>query len=263
MTAVTVQDLDNAQADTITLAEVANSKAGGVAGGSPIQEVTTRLGSTINSVQGQLAKLGFQIPAVDWVAGTSVTSNIQVYRFPAGTGDFYVAKVPVPFTTGVSFITSNWQPLTVATADNIVDTFAGNGIQTEFILSETPSGIDNLQVYVGGIFQSPSLYILLDDKVTFTTPPPSGISDNVVIITSKNVTVSESFAADAEASAVAAAASAAASASSAEDSAADAVLTAADVIIVTGLVGAAGSGTIVNLGRRFTGTASFIGGRRF
>lgn len=254
MTTVTVQDLDNAQADTVTLAEIANSRAGGVAGGSPIEEATTRLGSTVNTVQGQLAKLGFQIPAVDWTASTSVTSNIQVYRFPAGTGDFYVAKVPVPFTTGVSFTTSNWQPLTVATADNIVDTFAGDGIETEFTLSETPSGVDNLQAYVNGVFQSPSLYTLINDKVTFTTPPTSGISDNVVIIISKNVTVSESFAADAAASAAAAAIS--------EDNAdADATQTGSDLADVTALLGASGSGGVENGGRLTTGSSTKDGGR--
>lgn len=256
MTAITVEDLDNAQIDVTLLAEVATSRLGGVSIGSPIDEATTRLGDSINTVQGQLAKLGFKIPAVNWMASTSVISNIQVYRFPAGTGDFYVAKVPVPFVTGVSFTTSNWQPLAVATADSIVDTFAGNGIQTDFALSETPSGVDNIQAFVNGIFQSPSLYVLLDETVTFTTAPPSGISDNVVIITSKNVTVSESFAADA-------AASAAAAAISETNAAADAASTAADVIEVTGLVGSAGSGTVMNLGRRFTGSASFIGGRRF
>ncbi len=254
--ALTVQDLDNGQIDVTTLAEIANSRIGGVASGTPIDVTVTRLGSTINTVQGQLSKLGFQIPAIDWTAITSVTSNIQVYRFPAGTGDFYVAKVPVPFTTGISFTTANWQPLTVATADSIVDTFAGDGIETDFTLSEIPSGDDNLQIFVDGVYNSPSLWSLLVDTVTFTTPPPSGISDNVVIITSKNVTVSESFAADAEASAAEAAISAA-------DAEADAIQTGLDRTAVTGLVGSAGSGTVMNLGRRFTGTASFIGGRRF
>jgi len=254
--ALTVQDLDNAQTDAITLAEIANSRIEGEVSGAPIDEATTRLGSTINTVQGQLSKLGFQIPAIDWTAITSVTSNIQVYRFPAGTGDFYVAKVPVPFTTGSSFTTANWQPLAVATADSIVDTFAGDGIETNFTLSEIPSGDDNLQIFVDGVYNSPSLWSLLVDTVTFTTPPPSGISDNVVIITSKNVTVSESFAADAEASAAEAAISAA-------EASADAIQTGLDRTAVTGLVGSAGSGTVMNLGRRFTGTASFIGGRRF
>ncbi len=253
---LTVQDLDNGQIDVTTLAEIANSRVGGIVSGASINETVTRLGSTINTVQGQLSKLGFQIPAIDWTASTSVTSNIQVYRFPAGTGDFYVAKVPVPFTTGISFTTANWQPLVVATADNIVDTFAGDGIETDFTLSEIPSGDDNLQIFVDGVYNSPSLWSLLVDIVTFTTPPPSGISDNVVIITNKNVTVSESFAADAEASAAEAAISAA-------EAEADAIQTGLDRIAVTGLVGSAGSGTVMNLGRRFTGTASFIGGRRF
>ncbi len=250
---ITVADLNNAAVDTNTLAEVANSRVGG--DGASISETTTRFGDTVNTVQGQLAKLGFQIPAIDWTAITSVSSNIQVYRFPAGTGDFYVAKVPVPFTTGASFTTSNWQPLTVATADNIVDVFAGDGIQTEFTLSEIPSGEDNLQVFVDGVFKSPSLYTLVDDKVTFVTPPPSGISDNVVIITSKNVTVSESFAADAEASAAEAAISAA-------SAAADAVQTGSDLADITALLGATGTGAVIDFGDRITGTSIFDYGFR-
>ena len=272
--AITIQDMDNAQLDAITLAEVSNSRLGGVAGGSHIQEATTRLGDTINTVQGQLAKLGFQIPPVDWIASTLVTSNIQVYRFPAVTGDFYVAKVPVPFTTGISFIVTNWQPLSVATADSIVDTFAGNGVLIDFTLSALPSDIVNLQVFVDGVFQSPSLYTLLDDVVTFITPPPVGISDNVVIITSKNVSVEESIAAisalaaaasalEAANSAIEAANSAIAAAASALSADLDATQTAADVIVVTGLVGSAGEGAVMNLGRRFTGSSSYIGGRRF
>ena len=255
MTAVTVQDLNNAQTDTITLSEVANSRAGGVATGSPIQETTTRLGSTINTVQGQLAKLGFQIPAVNWMASTSVTSNIQVYRYPAGTGDFYVAKLPVPFTSGASFTPSNWQPLVVATADNIVDTFAGNGILTLFTLSEEPNSKDNLLTFVNGVFQSPSLFTLVNSDVTFITPPPSGIADNVVFIISKNVTTSESFAADAEASAIA-------SAASAGEAAADAIQTGSDLAEVTALLGASGSDAVINLGDRTTGSAMFDYGNR-
>ena len=255
MPAVTVQDLNDAQIDTTLLAEVANSRSGGIPGGSPIQEATTRLGSTINTVQGQLAKLGFQIPAIDWTASTSITSNVQVYRFPGGTGDFYVAKVPVPFTTGTSFIPSDWQPLVVATADNIVDTFAGNGILTLFTLSEEPSSKDNLLTFVNGVFQSPSLFTLVNYDVTFITPPPSGIADNVVFIISKNVTTSESFAADAEASAVAAAISEA-------NAAADAVQTSSDLAEVTALLGASGSDAVINLGDRTTGSAMFNYGNR-
>lgn len=255
MTGVTVQDLNNAQVDTVTLAEVVNSRSGGIATGSPIQETTTRLGSTVSTVQGQLAKLGFQIPAIDWTSSTEVTNNIQVYRFPAGTGDFYVAKVPVPFVSGTSFIPSNWQPLVVSTADNIVDTFAGNGILTLFTLSEEPTSKDNLLTFVDGVFQSPSLFTLVNFDVIFITPPPSGITDNVVFIISKNVTTSESFAADAEASAVAAAASAA----NAEE---DAIQTSSDLAEVTALLGASGSDAVINLGDRTTGSAMFNYGNR-
>lgn len=204
MTAITLQDMDNAQLDAITLAEVANSRVGGMPGGSHIQEATTRLGDTINTVQGQLANLGFQIPAIDWTASTSVTSNIQVYRFPAVVGNFYVAKVPVPFTTGVSFTIANWQPLVVGTADSVVDTFSGDGIKTDFILSENPPGKENMLVYADGVYQSPSLWSLSVDTVSITIPPPAGISDNVVIITTRNASASETAAAEAEISAAAA-----------------------------------------------------------
>lgn len=166
MTAITVQDLDNAQVDAITLAEVANSRSGGVAGGPPIIETVTRLGDTINTVQGQLASLGFVIPAIDWMATTSVTSNIQVYRYPPVSGDFYVAKVPVPFVTGGIFTPSNWQPLASASSispvDNIValraititppdnqlrtilgHTFVGDGGGGDFYWSSASTETDN------------------------------------------------------------------------------------------------------------------------
>jgi len=106
---ITVEDLDNAKIDATTLAEVSNSREGGLSTGAPINSTVTRAGDTINTVQGQLANLGFQIPAIDWTATTSITSNVQVYRFPIITGDLYVAKVPVPFVTGGTFTPSNWQ----------------------------------------------------------------------------------------------------------------------------------------------------------
>lgn len=252
--AITVTDLNNAKTDADTLAEVVNSRVGGVAGGAAIQETTTRAGDTINTVQGQLSKMGFTIPDIDWSAATEVTDNTQVYRFPAGTGDFYVAKVPVPFTTGASFTPSNWQPLVVLTADNIVDTFAGDGIETEFTLSDIPANDDNLQVVVDGVFKSPSLWSLADDVVTITTPPPAGISDNIVITTFKNVTPSENSAADAAASAVAAAASETAAA-------ADAVQTGSDLADVTALLGASGSDMVLDGGRYTTGSGTLNGGR--
>ena len=109
MTAITVQDLDNAQLDAITLAEVSNSRVGGVSTGLPINEATTRLGDVTKTVQGQLAELRFKVPTIDWTALTEVISNVQVYEFPVSSNEYYVAKVPVPFTTGASFTPSNWQ----------------------------------------------------------------------------------------------------------------------------------------------------------
>jgi len=58
-----------------------------------------------------------------------------------------------------------------------IDTFEGDGVETIFTMSETPTSINQIFVFVGGVHQSPALgvnqsYVISIDTLTFLTPPP-------------------------------------------------------------------------------------------
>jgi len=79
MTGVTLQDMENARLDTITLAEIANSREGGVFGGNPITETETRLGDTIKTAQGQINNIGFTANNVNALRAFTVVPYDVVY----------------------------------------------------------------------------------------------------------------------------------------------------------------------------------------
>ena len=55
-------------------------------------------------------------------------------------------------------------------------TNTGDGVITEFNLSQTPGSVNSIIAYLDGIIQPPTAYALLTspDKIQFTTAPPSG-----------------------------------------------------------------------------------------
>ncbi|MEN9417123.1 MAG: hypothetical protein RI988_743 [Pseudomonadota bacterium] len=57
------------------------------------------------------------------------------------------------------------------------DTFTGNGVQTQFTLSDSPAALANLDVSVGGITQLPTLGYTWTSgtTLTFTSAPPNGV----------------------------------------------------------------------------------------
>lgn len=120
---ITTQQLTDASLDAVTLGEVATSRAGAVAGGAQIDTVTNRFGDVTDSVLGRLKKLGyiFTDPIPDWSAGALITEQTRVYRYPATTGDLYVPKKQVPFTTDPTFNAGNWQIVQGATVDQVED----------------------------------------------------------------------------------------------------------------------------------------------
>ena len=105
---VTTSQLEGAALDTVTIAEVATSRAGGVPSGGIVSSTKTRFGDQVDTLVGRLNKLGTKTPPIDWSAGAEVTDQVQAYRYPAGTGDIYIPKIAVPFTTSPAFDPENW-----------------------------------------------------------------------------------------------------------------------------------------------------------
>lgn len=84
-------------------------------------------------------------------------------------------------------------------SDNTVDSFTGNGVQTDFTLSKTPANNQNILVTIDGVVQYPSdattarAYALYENVLTFVGAPGNGTAIQVRHIgfagaTSSNVT---------------------------------------------------------------------------
>ena len=73
-----------------------------------------------------------------------------------------------------------------------VETFQGDGVTRDFVLSNTPSTIDNTQVYISGLYQQKgSSYTLIDDNtIRFVGAPP--IDDDIEVVIATSVTYESS-----------------------------------------------------------------------
>jgi hypothetical protein len=67
--------------------------------------------------------------------------------------------------------------------DIVVDEFTGDGSTLTFSLSVTVSGVNQVLVFVGNIYQQPSTYTITGggDDITFTEAPPEDASINVIL----------------------------------------------------------------------------------
>lgn len=77
---------------------------------------------------------------------------------------------PTSLATIVAFGTAN------------ADKFSGNGVTTQFVLSATPGALNNLDVSIGGVTQTPGADYTWTSgtTITFTTAPPAG-TDNILV----------------------------------------------------------------------------------
>ena len=64
----------------------------------------------------------------------------------------------------------------------VVDTFTGNGSTTTFTMSQQVSVATQIIVFVGSIYQEPTLAYTVDGgyDITFTSAPPNGVPINVI-----------------------------------------------------------------------------------
>jgi hypothetical protein len=63
-----------------------------------------------------------------------------------------------------------------------VDSFTGDGSTTVFTMSDPVSDAQNITVFVGSIYQQPTITYTVDGgyDITFTSAPPDGVPINVI-----------------------------------------------------------------------------------
>ena len=106
-----------------------------------------------------------------WQFNLDGTTQFPNYKFPSASG----SDEQVLVSDGIGNL--YWNTVTTFSTST-VDVFSGDGIETEFILSQVPISINFTDVSVSGIQQTPNVnYLLAEDTIIFTSPPPSGANN--------------------------------------------------------------------------------------
>lgn len=74
------------------------------------------------------------------------------------------------------------------TTSRTTQNLSGDGVQTVFTLSPAATSGASTDVYITGVHQDPGNYTVSGSSITFTTPPPSG-TDNILVVVSEEVPI--------------------------------------------------------------------------
>lgn len=145
----------------------------------------------------EIADLDLDSP---WALGIKKTDSsgnaITVNRAGTDTVDGETLKTLGSPDAGATFIPDTdptldeWTSTVfgAATASMNIDTFSGNGVNTEFTLTRAPGQEENTWVYISGVYQQKGTYSVSGTTLTFGTAPASG-TDNIEVITGSTVSV--------------------------------------------------------------------------
>jgi hypothetical protein len=128
----------------------------------------------------------FNGDSIRWMTGSGAPDGNVV----AGVGSLYTDNTANPGAT-ILWIkesgsgSTGWSPNARPDA-MFVETFGGDGVNTDFILNNTPPSINNTQVYLSGVYQQKGIsYTLVDDNtIRFGEAPAKDFTVEVVIASS-------------------------------------------------------------------------------
>jgi hypothetical protein len=84
------------------------------------------------------------------------------------------------------FFGSSWnQVAKIGSVAIVVDEFTGDGVTTEFTMSQAESSESAVLVSIGGVYQQPTTNYTVDGSttITFTSPPPApGVNPNKIVV---------------------------------------------------------------------------------
>lgn len=73
----------------------------------------------------------------------------------------------------------------IGTVQLVTDTFTGDGATTNFIMSQIESDANAIAVFIGGVYQQPTINYTVNGttQISFTSPPPApGVNPNTIIV---------------------------------------------------------------------------------
>lgn len=166
MTAITVEDLDNAKLDVDLIAAVATSTEA---------TAVDRLGNMKLTVAGAMQALAAINPRGAWVTATAYAIK-DVF---SDSGLVYITVRAHTSTTVAADLAAGKIALYQAAITQDIYTFTGGvdftaGFTTSLTLPRAPGSEGNLIVHFDGAFQGPEEWNVSGTTVTFTNPIPTG-----------------------------------------------------------------------------------------
>lgn len=64
----------------------------------------------------------------------------------------------------------------------VIDVFSGDGLETDFTLSESIDSVNKLDIHIGGIYQEKASYSVAGTTLSFSEAPPAGTNNIEVIV---------------------------------------------------------------------------------
>jgi len=84
------------------------------------------------------------------------------------------------------FFAGVWNQVAKIGSVNItVDEFTGDGVQTQFTMTQIETSANAVLVSIGGVYQQPGINYTVNGTttITFTSPPPApGVSPNKIVV---------------------------------------------------------------------------------
>lgn len=128
-----------------------------------------------------------------YLKNTQLEGGSYAIQLPLGSNSI---GPDVPVNGQIRFNTSNnrvelffagvWnQVAKIGTVAIVVDEFTGDGVQTQFTMSQAESSESAVLVSIGGVYQQPTTNYTVDGSttITFTSPPPApGVNPNKIVV---------------------------------------------------------------------------------
>lgn len=128
-----------------------------------------------------------------YLKNTQLEGGSYAVQLPLGSNS---VGPDVPQNGQIRFNTSNsrvelffsgvWnQVAKIGTVNIVVDEFTGDGITTQFTMSQAESSDNAILVSIGGVYQQPTTNYTTNGTttITFTSPPPApGVNPNKIVV---------------------------------------------------------------------------------
>ena len=121
-------------------------------------------------------------------AGAKAGSSVPL-QLDAATGTD--SAVNLTEGTGITLTQTSATEVTIASAAGVTmtkDQFTGNNSTTAFTLSVTPTGADNLNIFISGVYQNSldssgtANYTVAGTTLTFATAPPTTAANGIEVV---------------------------------------------------------------------------------